>query len=199
MSFSLEARRRTTGTGEARRLRRQGQVPGIVYGGGEDNAPIALDGRTLSRLLGQEAFHAQVVELLLEGKKEEVILRDYALHPVDERVLHVDFQRIKAQEAIEMEVPLHFAGEAEAPGVKVGGGMVNHILTAVAIICLPRDLPEAIAVDLSRLEIGETLHLSNLTPPAGVAFAALKRGEDLAVATIVPPAGGERASTEETA
>lgn len=178
-------KRELQGTGASRRLRRAGRVPGIVYGGGADAQAVDLDHKELFFALKNEAFHSSVLDLNLEGAKQSVLLRDYQMHPYKPLVLHVDFQRVDATHKIHVKVPLHFINADIAPGVKLGGGVVNHILTEADVTCLPSALPEYIEVDLGMLEAGQSLHLADLKLPAGVEFTALARGDNHGVVNII--------------
>ncbi|HNA30615.1 MAG TPA: 50S ribosomal protein L25/general stress protein Ctc [Thiobacillaceae bacterium] len=192
MHIAINAsKREAQGTGASRRLRRAGRVPGIVYGGGKDAQAVDLDHKELFFALKNEAFHSSVLDMVLDGSKEAVLLRDFQMHPYKPLVLHVDFQRVDATHKVHLKVPLHFVNADVAPGVKLGGGVVNHILTEVDVICLPDALPEFIVVDLGKMEAGQSLHLSDLTLPAGVELSALARGDDHGVVNIIVRGGGE--------
>jgi large subunit ribosomal protein L25 len=192
MQIEINARKREgQGTGASRRLRHAGRVPGIVYGAGKDAQPVDLDHKELYLGLKNEAFHSSVLSLNLEGAKEPVLLRDFQMHPYKQQVLHVDFQRVDADHKIHVKVPLHFLNADIAPGVKLGGGVVSHLMTEVEVTCLPGSLPEFIEVDLANLEAGHSLHLSELKLPAGVEIVALTRGEDHAVANVLTVRGGD--------
>ena len=184
--FEVTAEPRTAkGSGASRRLRRSGKVPGVVYGAGMDAMPVAFDHNVMLRHLGQEAFHTSILTLSIGDGKDQAILRDYQMHPVKPQVLHVDLQRISATEKIHMSVPLHFVGQEGAPGVKQEGGLISHLMTEVDISCLPHQLPEFIEVDMSNVHLNESIHLSDLKLPEGVAITQLAHGgDDLAVATI---------------
>ena len=182
-------KRESKGTGASRRLRRAGMVPGIVYGSGKDAVPIELNHNALFLQFRHEAFHASILSLNLDGKKEQVLLRDYQMHPVRTEIAHVDFQRVSATEKIHVKVPLHFINAETAPGVKLEGGIVMHILTEAEVNCLAKDLPEFIEVDLGSMEIGQTVHLSEIKLPSGVEFVKLTHGDDSAVASITKPRG----------
>jgi large subunit ribosomal protein L25 len=184
--FEVVAEPRTAkGSGASRRLRLSGKVPGIVYGAGKDAVPVAFDHSVMLRNLGLEAFHTSILTLSLGDGKDQAILRDYQMHPVKPLVLHVDFQRISATEKIHMSVPLHFIGQDGAPGVKQEGGVVSHLMTEVDISCLPHQLPEYLEVDMSNVHLNDSVHLSDLKLPEGVALTQLAHGgDDLAVATI---------------
>jgi len=182
-------KRESKGTGASRRLRRAGMVPGIVYGSGKDAVPIELNHNALFLQFRHEAFHASILSLNLDGKKEQVLLRDYQMHPVRTEIAHVDFQRVSATEKIHVKVPLHFINAETAPGVKLEGGIVMHILTEAEVNCLAKYLPEFIEVDLGSMEIGQTVHLSEIKLPSGVEFVKLTHGDDSAVASITKPRG----------
>ncbi len=200
MQIEINASKRTTqGTGASRRLRRAGRVPGIVYGSGQTAQPVDLNHKELYFGLKNEAFHSSVLTLNLDGVKEAVLLRDFQMHPYKPLVLHIDFQRVDANQKIHMKVPLHFINAEVAPGVKLAGGVVSHLLTEAEVSCLPGALPEFIEVDLCKLEAGQTIHLSDLTLPAGVEFASLVRGEDHAVANILAIRGGSAAGEGDAA
>lgn len=186
IDFSLSAQpREETGTGAMRKMRRAGQLPGVVYGAGGDALPITLSSLEVSRHLENEAFYSHVLSLNLEGKKEQVILRSVQRHPVrSDILLHIDLQRISKDAKIKMTVPLHFVGEDVAPGIKEQGGLFSHLMTEVEISCLPSDLPEFIEVDVSGLHIGEPVHLSGVTVPEGLELVDLSHGNDPAVVII---------------
>ena len=179
--------RSVQGTGASRRLRRAGKVPAIVYGANEPAQVIELDHKAILLQLRQEAFHASILAMNVEGKKQNVLLRDVQMHPWKQEVLHVDFQRVDAKQKIHMRVPLHFVNEDTAPGVKLGGGIVNHVMTDVEVNCLPADLPEFIEVDLAALELGASIHLSELKLPGGVESIQLGRGDDSVVVSVQVP------------
>jgi large subunit ribosomal protein L25 len=188
MKIEISADKRTLqGKGASRRLRRSGIVPAVIYGGEAPAQSIEMNHKDLFYNLKHEAFHASILTISVDGKKEPVLLRDIQMHPFKQQVLHVDFQRVDKNKKIHMKVPLHFVNAEISPGVKTSGGIVSHILTEVDISCLPGDLPEFISVDLAELTAGHTLHLSDLVLPKGVETVALAKGENLPVATIVIP------------
>ena len=188
MQIEISASKRTLqGKGASRRLRGSGKVPGIIYGGNSQAQAIELDHNNLYHKLKLEAFHASILSLDLDGKKEQVLLRDLQMHPFKLQVQHIDFQRVDLNKKVHMKVPLHFINADIAPGVKVSGGIVSHILSELDVSCLPKDLPEFISVDLSNLTSISSLHLSDLSLPQGVEIPALIRGENLPVATIIIP------------
>ncbi|GAB4348311.1 MAG: 50S ribosomal protein L25/general stress protein Ctc [Immundisolibacter sp.] len=197
--FQIAAESRSaSGTGASRRLRRAGRVPAVIYGGDQANANITLDHNDIIHHLEQEAFHSHVLTVDVDGRSEQVVLRDAQLHPYRRQVLHVDFMRVSAEHKLRMTVPVHFRGEDVAPGVKQGGGVVSHLMPELEIECLAKDLPEFIEVDISALELNQSLHLSDLTLPAGVSIPALALGadHDLPVVSIHPPRRAEAEAGE---
>jgi large subunit ribosomal protein L25 len=188
MAIEISARKREAqGTGASRRLRRLGRVPGIVYGGEKDALRIDLDHQDLYLQLRSEKFHASILTLDVAGDKQQVLLRAVNMHPFKPQVQHVDFQRVSKDRKIRMKVPLHFVNAESSPGVKEQGGVVNHVLNELDLVCFPDDLPEFIAVDLGALAVGHSLHVRQLPLPKGVELA-LHRDEDPVVATVVVPA-----------
>jgi len=186
MKIEIKAEPRSLqGTGASRRLRRESKVPGILYGAGKDAQPIQLDHKDLFFKLKLEAFHASVLDMEIGADKAQVLLRDYQMHPFKQQILHADFQRVDPNKKIHMRVPLHFVNADIAPGVKLAGGAVQHVVNDLDIACLPKDLPEFIEVDLANLQAGHSLHVSGLKLPAGVESTALAKGDDLTIATIV--------------
>jgi large subunit ribosomal protein L25 len=156
------------GTGASRRLRYTGRTPGIVYGGTTPPQQIELDHNALWHALKKETFHSTILDMEINGKSNKVLLRDVQMHPFRPLVLHTDFQRVDANTKLHMKVPLHFSGDENSPAVKNDGCIANHVLTEIDITCLPADLPEFIAVDLSGLKKGTSLHLDDITLPKGV-------------------------------
>jgi len=196
MSFELNAQKRTLqGSSASRRLRRAGKVPGIVYGGGVAPLAIELDHSMLLLNLKKEAFHSSILNLDVDGEKQQVLLRDTQRHAYKPLVLHVDFQRVDTEHALHLKVPLHFINEDKAPGVKLNGGLVNHVQTELDITCLAADLPEFIEVDVGALQAGENLHVSQLQLPKGVK-AVLHGDDDPIVVGIVGKSGGEEEVAE---
>ena len=188
MAIEVNANKRDTqGRGASRRLRHAGQVPGVLYGAGKDAESILLDHQELSLAMRKEAFHASILMLNLDGQKQQVLLRDYQMHPWRNQVMHVDFQRVAKDKKIHMKVPLHFINAEIAPGVKTGGGSVQHIMSELDVSCLPDDLPEFIDIDLANLQLGHSIHLSELTLPKGVESVQLRGGDDAVVASIPVP------------
>lgn len=191
VDFNINAESRTdVGKGASRRLRRDGKVPGVIYG--SDKAPVALttDHNELMHHLEEEAFYSHILTIKLDGKAEKVVLKDLQRHPAKPRILHVDFMRVGTGDTIHMQVPVHFINEETCVGVK-SGGMVSHLMNSIEVICQAKDLPEYLQVDIAGLEEGASLHLSDLVLPKGVTIAALTHGpdHDLPVVSIHMPRG----------
>jgi large subunit ribosomal protein L25 len=177
--FSLTAETRTgAGKGASRRLRREGKIPGIMYGGGQPPTGVAFDANALHRNMAEEAFLSSILNVTLDGQTLQAIVRDYQPHPAKRAILHLDLQRIVATEKLWMTVPLHFTNEAMSPGVKLGGGSVSHLLTELEVSCLPKDLPEYIEVDVGRMELDDMLHLRDLKLPEGVEIPGFEAETD---------------------
>lgn len=193
MQIEFKATKRDLqGTGASRRLRRAGQLPGIIYGADQDAVAVTLDHNELYHLMRKEAFHASVLTIDLEGSKQSVILRDAQWHPFKQQVLHVDFQRVSSTEKLHIKVPLHFVNGETSPAVKLAGQMISHVINEIDISCLPKDLPEFIEVDLSSLEADHSVHVSELKLPSGVEIVHHGEGDPV-VATALKTGGGAEA------
>ena len=180
------------GTGASRRLRITGKAPGIVYGGSAEPQLIELDHNALWQAIKKEAFHSTVLDMELAGKTAKVLLRDLQIHPFKQQILHIDFQRVSAKQKIHMKIPLHYSGEEESNAVKIDKALVNHILNELEVSCLPADLPEAINIDLSKLEKGATLTLKDIALPKGVEPVLHGHtAEDTVLVSVVMPAAEE--------
>lgn len=188
IDLAIEARDRI-GTRASRRMRRSGRVPAVLYGAGKGTVSLSLDANDLGKRLESPSFASRVLTLTLDDGKEQAVIRAIQRHPANaRRILHVDFQRIDENQAIQLHVPLDFINEDQAPG-KRAGGVISHMLIEVEVSCLPRDLPESIPVDMSGLALGDILHLSGLTLPEGVVLTALAHGVDQPVASVSTPRG----------
>ncbi len=174
------------GTGASRRLRNSGKTPGIVYGGTGEPKLIELDHNALWHALKKEAFHASILDMELAGQTSKVMLRDYQMHTFKQLVLHIDFQRVEANTVLSMKVPLHFSGEENSPAVKNDKCLVNHVVNEIEVSCLPADLPEFIAVDLSKLESGKSLHLDDIQLPKGVKAVTHGKPNPVLVSVTLP-------------
>jgi large subunit ribosomal protein L25 len=190
MSIELNANtREAQGTGASRRLRRAAQVPAIIYGGNQPALAITLDHNEIFHALRKEAFHASVLTINVAGTKESVLLRDTQMHAYRQQVMHVDFQRVDLTHELHTKVPLHFINAEAAPGVKMQGGVVSHVMNELDIKCLPSALPEFLEVDLSGLSVGQSVHISQINLPAGV--EVITHGTDPVVATLTLPRGAK--------
>ncbi len=190
-SFELVAEfRGTQGKGASRRLRHEGKVPAILYGGHSEARALTLSHQKLLIMLENERFYSTILSLKVGDQTQAAILKDVQRHPFKNAIVHIDFQRVEDNQKIRINVPLHFVGAAVSPGVKSQGGMVSHMRNDVEVSCLPKDLPEFIEVDLSGLSINESIHLSQLKVPAGVELLALAK-EDAAVVAIHSPRAEE--------
>ena len=197
MQLEFNAKKREgQGTGASRRLRRAGRVPAIVYGGREAAQAIDLDMNTVLLNLRKEAFHATVLTLDIEGKKESVLLRDSQMHPYKAIVLHVDFQRVDASKKLHQKVPLHFVNADVAPGVKLSGGLVSHAMNELDVSCLPANLPEFIEVDLKELKVGQSIHVKDLTLPKGVSVVSHGQDNPVIVSIVAKKGGSDEAAAE---
>lgn len=186
----LAESRSDTGKGASRRLRRVGRVPAIVYGAHQEPEMISLAHNALILQLEHEAFYSHILTLNVAGKIQSVVLKDLQRHPAKPFVLHADFQRIQANEKLRMSVPLHFLNASNCKGVKLGGGVVSHNLNEIEVTCLPQDLPEFIAIDLTDLDLGGIIHLSEVPLPPGVELAQAP-DPDVPVVVIHSGHGGE--------
>lgn len=197
--FELEASvRHNIGKGASRRLRREEKVPGVLYGGGEEPVALTFEHKHVAKSLEMEAFYSHIVTLKTDAKSERVILKDVQRHPYKPRILHVDFQRVRADEKLHMHIPLHFIGADIAPGVKDMGGIVSHIISDVEVSCLPDNLPEYLELDISDMQINQIKHLSAIPLPQGVEIVALIHGDDKPVVSVHMPRVEEEPVVEET-
>jgi len=188
-SFELAAEfRDAQGKGASRRLRRDGRIPAILYGGHRDARALTLDHQKVMQMLDNERAYSTIISLKLGQENQAAVLKDIQRHPFKNSVLHIDFQRVEENEKIRINIPLHFKGEAVAPGVKTQGGIVSHMRSEVEVSCLPRDLPEFIEVDISGLSLNESIHLSQLKVPETVQLLDLAKGDAAVVAIHSPRA-----------
>ncbi len=185
--------RKDVGKGASRRLRRaDDKVPGIIYGGGREPQPLTLDAAALKKSMESEAFFSQILDVVVEGDTQQAVLRDVQRSPASQKVHHIDFLRISADHEIDVHIPLHFINEDKCVGVKQGSGNIVHNAAEVVVRCLPKDLPAYIEVDMTNLDMGESIHLSELTLPPNVRLLELIHGEghDSAVVSVLSPRGG---------
>jgi large subunit ribosomal protein L25 len=186
--FTLHAKgREDSGKGASRRLRRlAGEIPAIVYGGKKDPQSLSLIHKDVLKALENEAYYSHIISLDVDGKSQDVVLKDVQRHPAKTAILHLDFLRINKTTALTIRVPLHFINEDNCVGVKKEGGIISHTMSELEVQCLPKDLPEFIEVDVSELALGSTLHISDIKLPKGVESVALSHGSehDLPVAAV---------------
>ena len=203
LKFTLSAEVRSDyGKGASRRLRRTNKFPGIIYGGGGNPTPISLNHNEVINNLQHEAFFSHILTLDLAGANEQVIIKDIQRHPFKQQILHMDLQRVLANEAITVRVPLHYLNEETCHGVKTEGGALNKIENDVGVSCLPADLPEYIEVDVAELKLGESLHLSDIKMPSGVTMTDFVEGDedhDRAIISVFQPRAAAEASADDEA
>jgi large subunit ribosomal protein L25 len=183
--------RHLQGSSASRRLRRAAKVPGIIYGGNTEPTTIELDHNPLYHALRVEAFHSSILEMELDGKPERVLLRNVQWHPYKPVVQHIDFQRVVADQKIVLKVPLHFVNQEVSPAVKQSAAIISHVITEMAVSCLPADLPGFVTVDLSTAEVGKTLHIRDIALPPGVSAVLRNRANPVVITVTVPPGAAE--------
>ena len=199
ISFTFSADvRAAQGKGASRRLRHAGKVPAILYGGGKEAQPITLDQRNLLTMIENERFYSSIVRLQLDGTNHEAIVKDIQMHPAKNLVVHVDLLRVLETDQLRIHLPIHFKGESVSPGVKIQGGIVSHMRADVEVVCLPKDLPEFLELDLSGMNINETKFLGDIPLPAGVTIPELAH-RNAPVVSIHSPRAQEEAAPAEAA
>jgi large subunit ribosomal protein L25 len=187
--------RSVQGTSASRRLRHASLIPAIVYGGKDKPVNIELDHNEIYHALRKEQFHSSILEMQLEGKSHQVLLRAVQWHPYKQIVMHVDFQRVDADKILHTKVPLHFINADISPAVKLSAAIISHLFTELEIACLPVNLPPFIEVDLSKLIGGESIHLADITMPKGVTFVAHGGDVNPALATALVKGGADDEAT----
>jgi large subunit ribosomal protein L25 len=189
IAFELSAEfRETQGKGASRRLRHEGKVPAILYGGHRDPRRLALDHQKLMTMIEDEKFYSSIINLKVGEQTQAAIVKDLQMHPAKNAVVHLDLQRVTENEKIRIRLPIHFKGEAVAPGVKTQGGVLAHRIADVEVSCLPNDLPEFLELDLSQLNINESKYLADVPLPKGVTIPALAKGNAVVVSIHAPRA-----------
>jgi large subunit ribosomal protein L25 len=181
--------RSVQGTSASRRLRRASRVPAIVYGGKEQPVSVELDHNEIYHALRKEQFHASILDMQLEGKSHQVLLRSVQWHPYKQIVMHVDFQRVSADQILNTKVPLHFTNAETSPAVKLSAAIISHVMTDLEIACLPANLPQFIEVDLSKLVGGASIHLADIALPKGVTYVAHRGDANPVLVTAVVKGG----------
>ena len=188
--------RSVQGTSASRRLRRASLIPAIVYGGKDKPVNIELDHNEIYHALRKEEFHASILEMQLEGKSHQVLLRSVQWHPYKQIVMHVDFQRVDADKVLHTKVPLHFVNADVSPAVKLSAALISHVFTELEVACLPTNLPQFIEVDLSKLIGGASIHLADITLPKGVTYVAHRGDPNPVLATAVVKGGPKEDAAE---
>lgn len=207
IGFTFGADRRDEpGKGASRRLRRLGKVPAILYGGGQSPEPLVLDQQNLLTMVDNERFFSSIVELKIGERGQPAIVKDVQMHPARNVVVHVDLQRVLETEPIRLRLPIHFRNAAVSPGVKTQSGVISHMEADVEVMCLPKDLPESLEIDLSEMTLNDTKFLSDIPLPEGVVITDLVNGRDRPIVAIHSPraeepeaAGAEAAQAAEGA
>ena len=185
-------KRGDVGSAKARRLRNSDDlVPGVVYGGDQPPVHFSMEYRRVAKALEDEAFYSQILDMTMDGKSEQVVLRELQRHPATERVIHMDFLRVREDRELQVSIPFHFVNEEACVGVKMHGAVISINLTEIEVSCLPRDLPEFIEIDMESLDVGDAVHLSDIELPEGVSFVVLSHGVDRddQVASVHMPRG----------
>jgi large subunit ribosomal protein L25 len=191
-SFEVSAETRNDqGKGASRRLRHAGKVPGILYGGKGEAAPVLLDHLKLLNVIGDEKFYSSIINVKVDGKDQQAIVKDVQMHPARNQVLHVDLQRVLADQPIRIHLPIHFLNAATSPGVKTQGGLVSHLKSDIEVSCLPKDLPEALEVDMGQMNLNDTLFVKDIKVPPGVTIPELNKGRNSPVVAIHAPRAEE--------
>lgn len=200
-NFIVDAQLRTgSGTAASRRARHAGQVPCVVYGGGEDDQYILVDHNKIMHQLDVDAFHSSLVKIEVDGDQQRAILRDVQMHPWKSQVLHLDFQRVSRKDKITMVVPINLIGAEEAPGVALDTGIMTQNINQVDVACLATDLPEFLSVDVAGLNMGEAVHLSDIKLPEGVELVhSVEAGDedDHSVASVLAPKKPQTVESDE--
>ena len=192
VSFVIGADSRDAqGKGASRRLRIKGKVPAILYGAGRAPRALILDQQNLLTMIDNEKFYSSIVQLKVGTETEEAVVKDVQMHPAKNLVVHLDLQRVVADQKLRIRLPIHFRNAATSPGVKIQGGIVSHLLNDVEVVCLPKDLPEYLEVDMGAMNLNETKFLGDLPVPEGVSLPALSQGRNPAVVSIHSPRAEE--------
>ncbi len=200
IAFELSAEpRNDQGKGASRRLRQSGKVPAILYGAHAEPVRLSLEHHKLLPLVADEKFYSSIISVNVGAQKQPVIVKDVQMHPARNAIVHLDLQRVLENEKIRLHLPIHFKGEAAAPGIKTQGGVVSHHMADMEVVCLPKDLPEYIELDLSAMNLNDSLYLTDIKVPAGVTISALAHGANPPVVSIHAPRVAEPEPTAEAA
>jgi len=200
IGFEINAEpRNDQGKGASRRLRHAGKVPAVIYGGHAEARSVSFEHHKLLQLIDNEKFYSSIISVSVGGEKQPAIVKDVQMHPAKPAVLHVDLQRVNENEKIRLHLPIHFKGEAAAPGVKTQGGVVSHMMADVEVTCLPKDLPEYLEVDMSGMSLNDTIFLADVKLPEGVTINALAHGRNPPVVSVHAPRAAEPEPVAEAA
>jgi large subunit ribosomal protein L25 len=200
IGFEINAEpRNDQGKGASRRLRHAGKVPAVIYGGHAEARNVSFEHHKLLQLIDNEKFYSSIISVSVGGEKQPAIVKDVQMHPAKPAVLHVDLQRVSENEKIRLHLPIHFIGAAAAPGVKTQGGVVSHLMADVEVTCLPKDLPEFLEVDMSAMNLNDTIFLADVKLPAGVTINALAHGRNPPVVSVHAPRAAEPEPVAEAA
>jgi large subunit ribosomal protein L25 len=192
ISFVIGAEfRDTQGKGASRRLRIQGKVPAILYGGGQNPRALVLDQQKLLTMIDNEKFYSSIVQLKVANETQEAIVKDVQMHPAKNLVVHLDMQRVLENEKLRIRLPIHFRNASVSPGVKVQGGIVSHLMNDVEVVCLPKDLPEFLEVDMLDMSLNDIKYLADVKVPEGVVLPGLAQGRNPAIVSIHSPRAEE--------
>jgi large subunit ribosomal protein L25 len=192
ISFVIGAEfRDTQGKGASRRLRVTGKVPAILYGGGQNPRALVLDQQKLLTMIDNEKFYSSIVQLKVANETQAAIVKDVQMHPAKNLVVHLDMQRVVENEKLRIRLPIHFRNASASPGVKTQGGIVSHLMNEIEVVCLPKDLPEFLEIDMSTMNLNDIKYLADVVVPEGVALPALGHGRNPAVVSIHSPRAEE--------
>ncbi len=200
IGFEISAEpRNDQGKGASRRLRHAGKVPAVIYGGHAEARNVSFEHHKLLQLIDNEKFYCTIISVSVGGEKQTAIVKDVQMHPAKPAVLHLDLQRVSENEKIRLHLPIHFNGAAAAPGVKTQGGVVSHLMADVEVTCLPKDLPEFLEVDMSAMNLNDTIFLADVKLPGGVTISALAHGRNPPVVSVHAPRAAEPEPVAEAA
>ena len=200
IGFEIQADfRDDQGKGASRRLRRRGKIPAIIYGGKLAPRQVIFDHQNMMTMIDNEKLYSSIIRIKVGSESQEAIIKDVQMHPAKNAIMHIDLQRVLADEKIRIHLPIHFHGAAGSPGVKTEGGVVSHRISDVEVVCLPKDLPEFLELDLSQMKLNETKFLSDIPLPAGVVIPQLQQGRNVAVVSVHAPRAAEPEPTEAAA
>ena len=200
IAFEISAEpRNDQGKGASRRLRHSGKVPAILYGAHAEPTRLALEHHKVLALSADEKFYSSIISVSIGGQKQPAIVKDVQMHPARTAVMHIDLQRVMENEKIRLHLPIHFRGAAASPGVKTQGGVISHHMADIEVVCLPKDLPEFVELDLSAMNLNESLYVTDLKVPAGVTISALAHGANPPVVSVHAPRVAEPEAVVEDA